>query len=304
MRQLLEKIALLFDVLSTQSRITIVLSCFLSLVFVIIFTLARYTLVDHEFYKKLADNQQLREIELSVNRGTIYGTIDPYRSEGGNPFQTMILATTSVAKDLKIDPSGMCNIDMMEPFLAEIVYEHLCVNRSQVSCFDNVLKYTNTFIVPENFNFSREQIMGFLAPTVREQAHRLYKTRIFLAEGVNSTTLNSILALGNPGVTVIGDVVYLDPTKFDTTRGVDELVKLLLITPELLDDALKLRSNRNVDIVEKLDPEVALKVIDKITSQNNITKEQQLKDQEEFLKKNTFHKCLKLVDHSVRQYPE
>lgn len=65
-----------------------------------------------------------------------------------------------------------------------------------------------------------------------------------------------------------------------------------------------LRKNRNVDIVEKLDPEVALKVMDKITSQNNLTKQQPLKDQEEFLAKNTFHKCLKLVDHSVRQYPE
>ncbi len=304
MRELFEKIARLFDILSTQSRMTMVLSCFLGLILFIIFTLARYTLADHEFYKTLADRQQLREVELSVNRGTIYGTIDPNRSESPNPFQTTILATTSIAKDLKIDPSGMCNIDMMEPFLAEVVYEHLCVNRSQVSCFDNVLKYTNTFIVPENFNFSREQIIGFLTPTVREQARRLYKTRIFLAEGVNSNTINTLLSLGNPGLSVIGDVVYVDPTKFDRSRGVNDIIQLLGITPAFLDDALELRKNRNVDIVEKLDPEVALKVMDKITSQNNLTKQQPLKDQEEFLAKNTFHKCLKLVDHSVRQYPE
>ncbi len=304
MRELLDKIAALFDVLSTQSRIVMVLSCFVTLLVFILFTLARYTIADHTFYKTLADRQQLREVELSVNRGTIYGTIDPNRSESPNPFQTTILATTSVAKDLKIDPSGMCNIDMMELFLAEIVYEHLCVDRSQVSCFDNVLKYTNTFIVPENFNFSREQIIGFLTPTVREQARRLHKTRIFLAEGVNSNTLNTILALWNPGISVIGDVVYLDPTKFDRSRGVTELMQLLWITPDTLDDALELRKNRNVDIVEKLAPEVALKVMDKITSQNNLTKQQALKDQEDFLVKNTFHKCLKLVDHSVRQYPE
>lgn len=227
MRELFDKIAALFDVLSTQSRIVMVLSCFLGLLLFIIITLARYTLGDHDFYTTLADRQQLREVELSVNRGAIYGTIDPNRSASPNPFQTTILATTSVAKDLKIDPSGMCNIDMMEPFLAEIVYEHLCVNRSQVSCFDNVLKYTNTFIVPENFNFSREQIIGFLTPTVREQARRLHKTRIFLAEGVNSNTLNTILALGNPGISVIGDVVYADPTKFDRARGVTELMQLL-----------------------------------------------------------------------------
>lgn len=127
--------------------------------FFILITLGRYTLVDHEFYKKLADSQQLREVELSVNRGTIYGTLDPHRTSELSPFQSTILATTSIAKDLKIDPSGTCNVDMMEAFLADVVYEHLCVNRSQVSCFDNVLKYTNTFVVPENFNFTREQII-------------------------------------------------------------------------------------------------------------------------------------------------
>lgn len=304
MKQLLQKIAALFDVLSMQSRMTMVLSCFGALTLLIIFTLGKYTLADHDFYKKLADSQQLREVELSVNRGTIYGILDPHRSEVESPFQTTILATTSIAKDLKIDPSGMCNIDMMEPFLAEIVYEHLCVNRSQVSCFDNVMKYTNTFVVPENFNFSQEQITGFLMPTIHEQARRVHKTRIFLAEGVSSTTLNTLLALGNPGISVIGDVVYIDPTRFDRTRGVAEILSMLSITPEILDDTLELRRNRNVDIVEKLDPEVALKVMDKITSQNNLTKQQPTKDQEEFLVKNTFHKCLKLVDHSVRQYPE
>jgi stage V sporulation protein D (sporulation-specific penicillin-binding protein) len=304
MRKILEKIATIFDALSTQSRIVMILWSFLGLTVLIVFTLAQYTLMDHSFYKKLADNQQLREIELSVNRGTIYGTIDPYRSESDQPFQTTILATTSIAKDLKIDPSGLCNIDMMEPFLAEVVYEHLCINRSQGSCFDNVLKYTNTFVVPENFNFSREQIIGFLTPTVREQARRMYKTRIFLAEWLNSTAINNLLALWNPGISVLWDVVYVDPTKFDSTRWVTELITLLGITPDALNDALELRKNRNVDIVEKLDPEIALKITDAIISQSNLTKQQALSDQEEFLKKNTFHKCLKLVDHSVRQYPE
>lgn len=185
---------------------------------IILITLARYTLADHEFYKKLADSQQLREVELSVNRGTIYGTLDPNRSENSTPFKSTILATTSIAKDLKIDPSRSCNIDQMEDFLSGIVYQHLCVNRSQVSCFDNVLKYTNTFVVPENFNFTREQIIGFLLPTVREQARRLHKTRIFLADGVSSVAINSILALQNPGIIVIGDIVYVDPTKFDGSR--------------------------------------------------------------------------------------
>lgn len=193
---------------------------------------------------------------------------------------------------------------MLENFLVDIVYEHLCEKRSQVSCFDNVLKYTGTYIVPESFNFSREQVVGFLLPTIREQARRVHKTRIFLADNVDSVATNRISALQNPGIIIVGDTVYVDPTKFNSSQGASELLTILSISQETLTEALDLRQNRNVDIVEKLDPEVALKVIEKITSQINLTKQQDRANLDEFILKNTFYKCLKLVDHSVRQYPE
>lgn len=303
MREIFRKIALIFDSFTTQSRMGMVISGGLFFVFVIVFTLGRHTLFDHDFYSKLADRQQLREIELSVNRGTIYATLDPQRSGTQNSFNTTILATTSVAKDLKIDPSASCNLDMMESFLSEIVYEHLCLERTQVSCFDNIIKYTNTFITPLNFDFSRESIMSFIAPTVREQAHRIYKNRIFLAADVSSTVINTLLLLQNPGLNIIGDSVYVDPIRFDRTRGIDEILRLLNITPKTLDDALQLRKNRNVDIVEKLGPELSLKVNEKIVSQDILVKQQPRKAQDDFILKNTFHKCLKLIDHPVRQYP-
>lgn len=68
MREFFEKIASIFDFLTTQTRMGIVIMTGCFFVLVILITLGRYTLVDHEFYKRLADRQQLREIELSVNR--------------------------------------------------------------------------------------------------------------------------------------------------------------------------------------------------------------------------------------------
>lgn len=304
MREILRKIAIIFDFLSTQARMGIIIAIGLFFILFILVTLGRYTLVDHEFYKKLADSQQLREIELSVNRGTIYATIDPHRSGGGTLLENTTLATTSIVKDLKIDPTASCNLDMLEQFLTEVVYEHLCLDRTQVSCFDNMLKYTNTYIVPDKFDFSRESVMAFIAPTVREQTHRIYKTRIFLAENVSTDALNILSSIQNPGIIIVGDTVYVDPTHFDRSRGIEQIVGALHITPKTLDDALELRKNRNVDIVEKLDPELSLKINEKIASQNALTKQQPVKGQDEFILKNTFYKCLKLNDHPVRQYPE
>lgn len=150
---------------------------------VIVATLFTYTFRDHEFYTNLANKQQIREVELSVNRGTIYGSLDPNRVKNPEAY-TPILATTSIVKDLKIDPSGMCNPVLLEQFLSHIVYEHLCLNRSQGSCFDNMMKYANTFVIPENFDFTREKIIDFLRPTIHEQVNRKFKSRILLTESV------------------------------------------------------------------------------------------------------------------------
>ena len=304
MREFFRKIAVIFDYLTTQARIGIVLLLGLFFALFIIFTLGRYTLVDHAFYKKLADSEQLRKVELSVNRGTIYATLDPNRQGGNTGLENSIVATTSIAKDLKIDPTASCNLDMMESFLADVVYQHLCLNRSQVSCFDNILKYTNTFAAPEKFNFTRDNIVSFLTPTIHEQTHRINKTRIFLADNVSSAVINTLQSIGNPGILIVGDTVYVDPTRFDASRGVTEIINALNITQQALNDALVLRKNRNVDIVEKLDPELALSISEKMDAQDALVKQQPLNTQGDYITKNTFFKCLKLVDHPVREYPD
>lgn len=145
-----------------------------------LFVLGKYTIVDHTFYTELADRQQIRNTELAVNRGTIFSTLDPRRTGYDREINT-IIATTLIAKDLQIDPSALCNLDMLDDFLLDIAYRHLCENRSQVSCIDNIMKYTNTFTMPENFTFSKEAIVAFIAPVVSEQSHRKFKTRISLA---------------------------------------------------------------------------------------------------------------------------
>lgn len=240
-----------------------------------------------------------------MNRGTIFGTLDPRRTGYGKEVNT-IIATTLIAKDLKIDPSGLCNLDMLEAFLLDISYRHLCENRSQVSCIDNIMKYTNMFTMPENFIFSKESILAFIAPTVREQAHRIHKTRIALASGISAQDMDKLIALQNPGIIVLGDSVYVDPTRFETSRGVAEVLEILRLDPLVLDEALKLRKNRNVDIIEKMEPELSYLVSARKSSDEALVKQQTLStqlDQEKYLTENTIYKCLKLTDNPVRQYP-
>ncbi len=298
-------IANFIDNLSPVGRMVLVLWGMALFVVGIIFTLGRYTIIDHDFYSALADKQQIRNTELAVNRGTIFGTLDPRRTWYDREINT-IVATTLIAKDLKIDPSALCNLDMLETFLLDITYRHLCENRSQVSCIDNIMKYTNTYTMPPDFIFSKESILSFIAPVVREQSHRMYKTRISLASWVSVQDLDKLLALQNPGIVVIADGVFIDPTRFDKSRGVAEILDILRIDPVLLDEALKPRQNRNVDIIERMEPELSYLVSARISTDTALFKQQTLitqAEQEKFLTENTIYKCLKLTDNPVRQYP-
>ena len=304
MRAFFEKIISTLEHLSLQSRMWFVFLCLFVAVLFIIVTLARYTLVDHEFYKKLADSQQLRDIELSVNRGTIYASIDPHRGDQSNSVNNTVLATTSISKDLKIDPSAECNLDLAETFLRDIVYTHLCQDRSQLSCFDNVMKYTSNYALPENFDFSRDRVIDFITPTLHEQTHRIYKTRILLASHITQSEADILMATINPGIIIIGDSVYVDPTRFDSSRGVSELISILRIDSSVLESALELRVNRNVDIVDKIDAELALQITTKRSDELVLIKSQPLSERSGYIKKNTISGCLILRDHPIRHYPE
>lgn len=99
------------------------------------------------------------------------------------------------------------------------------MNRTQISCYDNVLKYTNVYTVPPDFAFSREAIQNFITPTIREQTRRVYKTRIFLADDLTAQSIAVLQSLQNPGLILVGDAVYIDPTRFDRTRGMEEILR-------------------------------------------------------------------------------
>jgi len=60
------------------------------------------------------------------------------------------------------------------------------------------MKYTNIFTMTENFTFSKESILSFIAPVIREQSHRMYKTRIALASSVSAQDIDKLAALQNP----------------------------------------------------------------------------------------------------------
>ena len=254
---------------------------------------AKYTLIDHDFYGDLAEKQQIRTESSFVNRGTIYGANDI--SGDGMP---VILSASAFVKALGIDPSQEGDREGLARFIADIVYQQLCQKKDNLNCFDNIQSYTQVYDIL-NFSFEKESIIEFLLPTIQEQVHRKYKTRIFLAGDVGPDAVAALASLENPGILIEWENIYVNPTKYDKTRSHGTSIATILDIPlQDFRDALKLRINRNVDIISKLDREVTDKVIEKILEEQQRVRDKELSPAD------AIYPFLKLEDHPVRIYPE
>lgn len=157
--------------------------------------------------------------------------------------------------------------------MADVVYEQLCERKDNLSCFDNVQQYTKKYDIL-NFAFEKEYIINFLLPTIQEQVYRKYKTRIFLASDIGPDTVAALSALENPGIIIEGENVYVDPTRYDATRSQGNTISTMLRIPiQDFREALKLRINRNVNIIDKLDREVTERVTQKILDEKQMIRE-------------------------------
>ena len=269
------------------------MAIFLSVSCYLVVVAAKYTIGDHEFYQQLADRQQIRTESSFVNRGTVYAT---WSHQWG---ESTILAASAIVKDFKVDPSQEGDRSRLADFVTEVVYRHLCEERSQLDCYDNIQAYTDNYELAADFRFDEQSIKVLLMPTIREQVNRRYKTRIFLEGDLNQDMLAELKNLDNNGIVVEGDTAYMDPTVFwKSSRDIVTLSRVLKLSPDELNDALIPRVNRNVDIVEKL----SLWLAEYITETISLEREQVRSGLLEI--EQAIYPFLKLEDHPVRIYPE
>ncbi|USN59030.1 MAG: hypothetical protein H6767_02905 [Candidatus Peribacteria bacterium] len=96
-------------------------------------------MVNHDFYEKLAYNQQVGEVKLPVSRGTLFSST----SSG------TVIGTSVNLYDLAIDPTMEGDEDKLRIFLTDTVYKQLCYLQSQKICYNGMLKFLKVIDIPE-----------------------------------------------------------------------------------------------------------------------------------------------------------
>jgi cell division protein FtsI/penicillin-binding protein 2 len=99
----------------------------------IVWTTFKFTVLEHQYYRGLADKQQTITVKNPVSRGTIYSNNEP----------AGVFSTSTNLPDLAVDPQAPGDRKALIQFMTDMVYFEYCARERSLTntCLDGVLSY-------------------------------------------------------------------------------------------------------------------------------------------------------------------
>ncbi|MDD3302121.1 MAG: penicillin-binding protein 2 [Candidatus Gracilibacteria bacterium] len=243
MRKNKDYFAIIIKFFDKYPREYYLVSLFIFGALIIIYSVFSYTVINYDFYQKLADKQQLGKIILPVNRGTIYAST--------NSSQTT-LATSLSLNDLAIDPEVKGDKTRLSIFLKDIVYKQICQGKKSTDCYNNMLKFLHVLEIPD-FKLEETYIKNLILQEIQKKLSKTKVTNVVLGEALEQEKINKITNLRLRGVYVNGLNVYANPEEIsDLDTTVLQLKPYLTYDKQELTNLLKKRNIRYISIINKL----------------------------------------------------
>lgn len=120
-----------FAALARADRIEIAAYLFFTYALFIVWTTFKYSVLEYDYYKGIADKQQTVTVKNPVSRGTIYSNNDPIG----------VFATSTDLPDLAIDPKAPGSKERLYPFLTDATYLDLCQHGTDEKCLESVAAF-------------------------------------------------------------------------------------------------------------------------------------------------------------------
>lgn len=254
----------------------------------IIWNIFAYTVLSYDFYRWLADKQQISTQKVPVTRGAIY-------SSGK---QKSVLATSVNLDDLAIDPQIESDKLKLWKFLVEVVYQQFCYSDSPQNCYNSMRKFLKVLEIP---NFSAQE--SFVRPLIEaEIAERMQKTKITsvsLWVELNDQSAQALRAKNLAGIYIWEETVYANPeeiTNIDAT--VTAIQGVFNFETETLAHMLRKRDLRYLPIVNRISISNSEYIKSYISDERQAVQRWLLEIE------NTIYRSLILTPNPSRLYPE
>jgi cell division protein FtsI/penicillin-binding protein 2 len=199
-----------------------------------------YTILNYDFYKELADKQQIWKVEIPVTRWDIY-------SSNNTSF-----ARSVNLNDLAIDPTVKWDKAKLIIYLRDLVYNELCENTSNKSCYEWVLKFTKKLEI-EDFKYDEKYIKDLIINRLKEKSNNLKVTSVLLEQNIDPQTSQKIKNLWLAWVYLNDWNLYINPEEVNSPDLTSQkLAQYINIPQPRIKYLIRKRVKRYIPILKKL----------------------------------------------------
>lgn len=200
----MDKILKIFDKISNYfsqiPREKIVYSFFWVLLLAVVYNLFELTVLNHNYYKNLADRQQTSQIKTPTSRWNIYSSNEKWK----------VLATSVYLNDLAIDPSMNWNKTKLWNFLTDVVYTEICYLKNSWDCKKSLQRFLWVLEIP-NFKYNEKYLKEIIGQKIFERISRENVTSVFLSDSLTPEQAFEIERKQVKWVYVNGSNLYVNP---------------------------------------------------------------------------------------------
>lgn len=186
--------------------------------FLIIIELFSFTIINHRYYKKLADDQHISQVKLPSNRGTIYSWDQ----------EETILATSVDLNDLAVDPSIEWDKQKLSNFLTDIVFNETCYLESTQNCRDNLIKFLKVTSL-DDFKNKESYIKSKIYENILEKVNRTKVTSVLLTDNLTNEQAFELERLKLRWVYVNGNNLYVNPEEINEDDLINQKISDIIL---------------------------------------------------------------------------
>ncbi len=285
-KSLLEKYFIIYDL---YPRHYFIFGLFFVSFCIIISRVFSYTILDHDFYQDIADNQQIWEVKIPVTRGSILS------SNGKNGT---IFATSVNLNDLAIDPTQKWDKGKLIIFLRDIVFRETCAFKKQQDCENNLLKFLKK-IELEDFEYNEEYIKKKIQERLVSKILQKKVTSVLLLQELEAKLIKKIQLLSIKWVYANDGNVYINPEEITNKKKLAQLLSPIISFPE--ETIIHLARKREIKYIP---------ILSRLSIDESADLEEYIHEEEENLKRKfikdeaSISNFLILTPHPHRFYPE
>ena len=253
---------------------------------IIISKIFSYTVLNYDYYKDLANKQQIWKVEIPVTRWNIY-------AKDGSTF-----ATSVSLNDLAVDPIALWDKSKLTMFLRDIIFMELCVSKEENLCKSNLLKFLKLLDL-DDFAYDEKYIRDKITDKLESKLWEIKITSVLLSDDINELDSVEIRSLWLKGVYVSKTNLYINPEEILNKKDVaNKLSKIIPIIETKIEYIIRKRDKRYVKLLSKLSIESSEKIENYINDEKDAFKRGIIDE------KDSIFNFLILTPYPQRYYPE